>query len=237
MRVSELSERSGVPVHTIKYYVREGLLPAGERVAGRLSEYDEEHLRRLRLLRALREVGGVPVSRLQDVVAVVDSTASVHTMMGATADALAGEPVTFATNRLTIVVPPQDPGGVGGAADLARVPTVTCAPQVPCGALARELLDDLGVTVRPVSEEQSVKDVLGKVAAGEADAGLVYVSDARAAGDRVRTVDLARSADHLNRYRVAAVDGGDPELAGRWLDLVTGPEGREVLTDAGLGVP
>ena len=92
MRVSELSERSGVPVHTIKYYVREGLLPAGERVAGRLSEYDDEHLRRLRLLRALREVGGVPVARLLDVVAVVDTAASVHTMMGATADALAAEP-------------------------------------------------------------------------------------------------------------------------------------------------
>jgi DNA-binding transcriptional MerR regulator len=92
MRVSELSERSGVPVPTIKYYVREGLLPAGERVAGRLSEYDEQHLRRLRLLRALREVGGVPVARLQDVVAVVESTSSVHTMMGAAADALAAEP-------------------------------------------------------------------------------------------------------------------------------------------------
>ena len=92
MRVSELSERSGVPVHTIKYYVREGLLPPGTRVAGRLSEYDDEHLRRLRLLRALREVGGVPVARLLDVVAVVDSSATVHTKMGAAADALAADP-------------------------------------------------------------------------------------------------------------------------------------------------
>ena len=92
MRVSELSEQSGVPVPTIKYYVREGLLPPGERVAGRLSDYDESHLRRLRLLRALREVGGVPVSQLVEVVSAVDSAASLQSVLGTAADALAGEP-------------------------------------------------------------------------------------------------------------------------------------------------
>lgn len=92
MRVSELSAQSGVPVPTIKYYVREGLLPAGERVAGRLSEYDDSHVRRLRLLRALREVGGVPVPQLLEVVAVVDSAASLQTVLGTAADALAGDP-------------------------------------------------------------------------------------------------------------------------------------------------
>ena len=63
MRISELAEVSGVPLATVKYYLREGLLPPGRSVTARLSEYDDEHLRRLRLLRALREVGGVPVSR------------------------------------------------------------------------------------------------------------------------------------------------------------------------------
>jgi molybdate transport system substrate-binding protein len=165
------------------------------------------------------------------------ATADEATMAEVPADALAGEPQVFATNRLTIVVPSGNPARVAGASDLADVDTVVCAAVVPCGALAREVLDALGVRVRPVSEEQSVKDVLGKVAAGEAEAGLVYVSDARSAGDRVETVELAGSAEHLNRYPVAVLAGGDEQLARRFVDAVTGTEGREVLTAAGLGAP
>lgn len=165
------------------------------------------------------------------------ATADEASMARVPGDALAGEPVTFATNRLTIVVPAGDPGRVRVPADLARVPTVVCAPQVPCGALAAEALDALGVVPQVVSEEQSVKDVLGKVVAGEADAGLVYVSDARAAGDRVATVALERTSPHRNRYRAAALAEGDDGLARRWLDLLTGPEGRRALRDAGLELP
>lgn len=152
-------------------------------------------------------------------------------------DARAGRPATFATNRLTIVVPTGNPGRVREAADLARVPTVRCADPVPCGALAVEVLDALGVAARTVSEEQSVKDVLGKVAAGEADAGLVYASDALAAADRVETVPLETQRPHLNRYRAVALAGGDERLARRWLALLAAPEGRRVLRDAGLGLP
>ncbi len=165
------------------------------------------------------------------------ATADEASMQRVLADALASDPVTFATNRLQIAVPAGNPGGVTGAADLARVDTVLCAPTVPCGALARTVLDALGVDVRPVSEEQSVKDVLGKVAAGEADAGLVYVSDVAAAGDDVEGVDLERSDEFLNRYRVAALDAGDPAVAQRFLDLLASADGQDVLTGAGLGLP
>ncbi len=165
------------------------------------------------------------------------ATADEASMARVPADLLEGEPVTFATNRLQVVVPPGNPGGVRTVTDLIDVDTVLCARAVPCGALAHELLDDLGVTVRPVSEEQSVKDVLGKVASGEAEAGLVYVSDARAAGEQVETVELDRSAAHLNRYRVAALAEGDADAARRWIDLVTSEQGRAVLGDAGLGAP
>lgn len=165
------------------------------------------------------------------------ATADEATMAKVDADALDGQPQVFATNRLTIVVPPGNPGGVGSAADLGSVDTVLCADAVPCGALAQEALADLDVTVRPVSEEQSVKDVLGKVSAGEADAGLVYVSDAQAAGDGVETIELERSAEHLNRYPVAVLADGDADLAARFVDAVTGADGQRVLRDAGLGTP
>jgi DNA-binding transcriptional MerR regulator len=89
VRISELADTTGVSVATIKYYVREGLLPPGRKVSGRLSEYDDHHVRRLRLLRALREVGAVPVESLKGLVEVTDDrTASVHEMFGAACDAI-----------------------------------------------------------------------------------------------------------------------------------------------------
>jgi DNA-binding transcriptional MerR regulator len=90
MRISELADSSGVSVPTIKYYLREGLLPPGEKVTGRLADYGERHVRRLRLLRALREVGGISVEALRGLVdAVADRSSSVHEMFGAASDALA----------------------------------------------------------------------------------------------------------------------------------------------------
>ncbi|WUS99457.1 MerR family transcriptional regulator [Streptomyces sp. NBC_00708] len=72
MRLSELSERSGIATATIKYYLREGLLPPGERVSATQAEYDESHLRRLRLVRALLQVGRLPVATAREVLAHVD---------------------------------------------------------------------------------------------------------------------------------------------------------------------
>jgi DNA-binding transcriptional MerR regulator len=79
MLVSELAERADVPVATVKYYLREGLLPPGDVTGPRRAEYDDSHLRRLRILRALREVGGAPVSALQVIVdAVEDDSRPMH---------------------------------------------------------------------------------------------------------------------------------------------------------------
>lgn len=98
MRISELAESTGVSVATIKYYLREGLLPPGTKVTDRLSEYDDHHVRRLRLLRALREAGAVPVEGLKGLVAVAeDEEASVHQMFGAACDAMA-PPLTDAAD-------------------------------------------------------------------------------------------------------------------------------------------
>ncbi|MBA8826720.1 molybdate transport system substrate-binding protein [Saccharopolyspora lacisalsi] len=152
----------------------------------------------------------------------------------------AGDSKTFATNRLTIVVPPDNPAGVTSFADLAGPgeKVVTCAPQVPCGAATERVERVAGVRLSPVSEETDVKDVLNKVVAGEADAGLVYVTDAHAAGEQVRSIDFPASHEVLNTYPVVSLeDAADPELATEFMAFVRGPKGREILAEYGFGAP
>lgn len=149
-------------------------------------------------------------------------------------------PVDFATNVLTIAVPPGNPGGVQAFADLADpgVATVVCAAQVPCGAAAATLETATGVTIPAVSEESSVTDVLGKVTSGEADAGLVYVTDVVAAGDAVEGIDIAEADEAVNTYPIAPVAGSqNPAAAAAFVALVTGSAGRDVLSAAGFGAP
>lgn len=149
-----------------------------------------------------------------------------------------GEPRPFATNTLAIAVPPGNPADIGSFADLAgsRIRLVTCARQVPCGAAAAAVAEQHGLDLSPVSEENSVTDVLGKVASGEADAGLVYVTDIRSAAGRVDSVAFPEAAGAVNTYPIAVLAGSANQgAAGRFVDLVSGPEGREVLAAAGFG--
>ncbi|QJU53150.1 molybdate ABC transporter substrate-binding protein [Herbiconiux sp. KACC 21604] len=152
----------------------------------------------------------------------------------------ADAPVDFATNVLTIAVPPGDPAGVTGFADLAdpALKVVVCAPQVPCGAATATVEEATGVTLAPVSEESSVTDVLGKVTSGEADAGLVYVTDVIAAGDAVEGVAFPEASEAVNTYPIATVgDSAEQELADAFVAFVTGDTGRAVLEAAGFGAP
>lgn len=157
----------------------------------------------------------------------------------------AADPQVFATNTLALVTPPDDPAGVTTFADLARedVAVVVCAPEVPCGAATDTVAQAAGVRIHRVSEEGSVTDVLAKVTAGEADAGLVYVTDARLAGDDVAVVDgddatRTALAAATNRYPVAVLTGSaHPDVAAAWVDLVTGADGRAALERAGFGAP
>nr|WP_244274811.1 molybdate ABC transporter substrate-binding protein [Rathayibacter oskolensis] len=172
-----------------------------------------------------------------DVFASADTT----TMARVTEAGLtAAEPVAFATNVLEIVVPPGNPAGVASLADLARegVATVVCAPQVPCGAATAAVTAAAGVQLAPVSEESSVTDVLGKVRSGEADAGLVYVTDVLAAGDAVEGVPTPEAAAAVNTYPIAPLTGSaDPEAARAFAAYVESAEGRAVLEAAGFGAP
>ncbi len=148
------------------------------------------------------------------------------------------DPTAFATNTLTIVTPPGNPARIATFADLARVGvnTVICAPVVPCGSAAAKMQTLTAVSLTPVSEEQSVSGVLAKVESGEADAGLVYVTDAVRAGDRVATVTFDESAEVVNTYPIAILtDTAHADRAQSFIDLVTGAHGREVLLAAGFG--
>jgi len=152
----------------------------------------------------------------------------------------AGAPVNFASNTLQIAVAPGNPLRITGFADLAKpgVKLVTCAPQVPCGAATQKLATESGTRLAPVSEEASVTDVLNKVSAGEADAGLVYVTDVRAAGSKVTGVSFPLSAKAVNTYPIAALKGArNPQLATEFVQLVAGAPGRAVLAAAGFGAP
>ncbi len=151
-----------------------------------------------------------------------------------------GNPVTFATNTLTIVTGPGNPKGIAALADLTKpgVAVVICAPQVPCGAAALKIQDATGVALKPVSEESAVADVLGKVVSGQADAGLVYVTDANGAGEKVVAVPFPESGGAVNSYPIAVLkESKNPAVARMFVNLVTGPEGKQALTEAGFVVP
>jgi molybdate transport system substrate-binding protein len=171
----------------------------------------------------------------------VFASADTATMDKLVADDLTGaDPEPFATNTLEIAVPPGNPAGVQGFQDLAEpdLNLVVCAPEVPCGAAARQMADNVGVTLAPVSEEESVTDVLAKVTSGEADAGLVYVTDVAAAGDDVEGIELPESDSVVNTYPIAPVDGSDEsDLAQEFVDFVLGDTGQSVLADYGFGQP
>jgi molybdate transport system substrate-binding protein len=156
------------------------------------------------------------------------------------ADAVEGDPVAFASNTLEIAVPPDNPARVTSLQDLAEPATrvVVCAPEVPCGAATQKVEEASKVDIEPVSEEQAVTDVLTKVESGEADAGLVYVTDVQAAGDQVEGVTFPESSAAVNTYPIAALkDSRNADLAKQFVDLVTGSDGRSVLADAGFAKP
>lgn len=159
--------------------------------------------------------------------------------MATVADAglVAGDAELFASNTLVIAVPAGNPGGVTSLEDLAdpALSVVVCAPEVPCGAASATLLSNAGVTVRAVSAEQNVSAVLTKVAAGEADAGLVYRTDVAGRED-VESIVPDGAADVVNRYPIAALrDARSPDAAAAFVEFVLGERGQAILADLQFG--
>jgi molybdate transport system substrate-binding protein len=151
-----------------------------------------------------------------------------------------GKPVDFATNILEIAVPKGNPANISSFADLAKpgVKTVVCAPAQPCGAATVQMEKVTGVTLTPVSEEDSVTDVLAQVTSGQADAGLVYVTDVKAAAGSVQGVKFPQSSKVVNTYPIGLVKtSANPTLARAFIGYVTGTTGQKVLKAAGFGKP
>lgn len=171
----------------------------------------------------------------------VFASADTKNMDKATGDDLVeGAPINFAKNTLEIVTPPDNPAKIDSLDDLTGkdVKVVLCAPEVPCGAAAAGVEAAAGIDITPVSEEQSVTDVLGKVISGEADAGLVYVTDVKGAGDQVNGVTFPESDEVVNTYPIAALAGSkNVDLAADFATFVAGPEGQAVLSAAGFAKP
>jgi molybdate transport system substrate-binding protein len=158
---------------------------------------------------------------------------------------VAGEPRTFTRNRLVVIIPQTNPARIGRLQDLARpgVKLVLAAPAVPVGAYARLMFNNLSrapgfsadygqhALSNVVSQEQNVKAVVSKVQLGEADAGVVYVSDVISAVSRfVKAIDIPEGANVVAQYPIALVTNAPNAAAAQaFVDLVTSPEGQAIL--------
>ncbi|MEU0086725.1 molybdate ABC transporter substrate-binding protein [Streptomyces sp. NPDC006274] len=165
-------------------------------------------------------------------------TADTKTMQSLASDT--GEAVVVARNRLVIAVQKGNPHRIGSLADLAdsRLKVVLAAPQVPAGRYSRQILDARGLDVRPVSQEPNVRAVLSKVELGEADAGLVYRTDATTAADATDAVDIPDEHNAVAAYPAAPLKAAqDPGAAEAFVTWLSGPEAQKILRDAGFQQP
>ncbi len=158
----------------------------------------------------------------------------------ADAGLIAGRPATFATNELQIIVAPGNPKRITTVADLADpdLVVVTCSPEVPIGRYSAQVLANAGVSVTPKSLEANVKGIVTKVTTGEADAGIVYATDVRAAGDRAHGVSIPPEINVVAEYPIAVTrDAANPGLATELVDFVISADGRRILGTYGFGAP
>jgi molybdate transport system substrate-binding protein len=153
---------------------------------------------------------------------------------------LSGDPQNFAANTLVIVTAPGNPKKIGSFADLNKpgISVVTCQQPVPCGAATQRVENSTGVHLNPVSEELSVTDTLNKVITGQADAALVYVTDAKNAGNKVTTVNFPEASGAVNVYPIGVLKKAPlPVLAQKFVTLVTSDSGQQILAQSGFAKP
>ncbi|MEM9516713.1 MAG: molybdate ABC transporter substrate-binding protein [Actinomycetota bacterium] len=151
---------------------------------------------------------------------------------------VAATPVVFARNRLVVVAPADNPGDVADVNDVGRADLFVglCAVGVPCGDLARSVLDEVGVTPSVDTDEPDVRSLLAKLVDGELDVGLVYGTDAASADDAVVVFDTG--SDLTTPYLIAPLEAAaDLDLAAAFVDFVTGPDGQAILAENGFDAP
>jgi molybdate transport system substrate-binding protein len=151
-----------------------------------------------------------------------------------------GTPEIIAKNRLVIATGEGNPHDVDELGDLAdpQLKVVLAAPEVPAGKYSRQILDAQKIRVKPVSQEPSVRAVLSKVELGEADAGLVYVTDAESAEDKVDAVAIPDAQNAIAEYPAATLKGSkNAEAAAAFVAWLSSPEAQKILQDAGFQKP
>ena len=176
---------------------------------------------------------------LEGAPADVFASADIANMDKVTDAGLAGEAVVFATNALQIVIAEGNPKGISSLADLTTgdLTVALCAPEVPCGRYAAGAFERAGLDVPSASQEENVRGVLTKVSLGEADAGIVYVTDVLT-GEHVEGVDLPAEHQVPASYPAATLtDAPNPTAATAFLAFLTGEDAQAILRDAGFGAP
>jgi molybdate transport system substrate-binding protein len=146
----------------------------------------------------------------------------------------------FAKNVGEIAVPAANPAGIASVNDLAKqgVKVAVCQPQVPCGGIATKVFANAKISVIPVSQEADVKAVLTKVSLGEVDAGIVYVTDVKSAGDKVKGIEIPADLNASSTYPIAALTkAANPAAAQAFVDYVLSPAGMAVLAAGGFAGP
>jgi molybdate transport system substrate-binding protein len=168
----------------------------------------------------------------------VFASASAKNMQAVVAAGRAGRPTDFAANTLEIAVPPGNPAHIRALRDLARagVKVAVCAAAVPCGVVARKVFAKAGLHITPVADLADVKSTLATVESGEVDAGLVYVTDVRSAGAKVRGIPIAADVNARTTYPIAVLTGAS-QAAEQFVAYVLSAAGRRVLTADGFSSP
>jgi molybdate transport system substrate-binding protein len=152
----------------------------------------------------------------------------------------ASNPQNFAKNIMEVATPPNNPANVTSVNDLAKssVKVALCQPQVPCGVVAAEVFKNAGITVKPVTLQPDVKSVLTQVETGNVDAGMVYVTDVKAAGTKVKGVTIPAGQNASTLYPIATISSSKHEsVAKEFVDYVLSPAGQQVLAAAGFEKP
>src|SRR5918994_5232685 len=154
------------------------------------------------------------------------------------AERAAADPATFATNSLAIIVEAGNPLDIATLEDLADpdLVVVTCDPEVPIGTYTEQVFESAGVDVTPDSFEENVRCIVTKVVEGEADAGLVYVTDVLAAGEGAEGVDIPADINVVAAYPIAPVtDTPNLEASEAFIDFVLSDDGHAILAEFGFG--
>ena len=183
---------------------------------------------------------GLATQITQGAPADVFASASKKTMETVTAAGDATNTEVFATNTMEIATPASGTASITSLADLAKpgIKVAVCQKDVPCGVAAQTLFDQNKVTVTPSTEEVDVKAVLSKVELGEVDAGIVYVTDVKAAADKVKGVEIPAAQNVETRYPIAPITkSANSATAQAFVDFVLSRAGQTILGNAGFAQP